>query len=145
MRTINGKGIVLITSFEGLRLRAYRDAGRGIWTIGYGSTGAHVHPGMVITEKEAEWLLKTDLVRFEVAVGNLITSPITQNMFDALISFAYNLGAGTLKKSTLLKKVNANPTDPTIRDEFLKYVFANKKRLPGLVKRRSAEADLYFS
>jgi len=143
MRTVNGKGILLITKMEGLRLKAYKDS-VGVWTIGYGSTGDHVHPGMVITQQQAEWFLKTDLTRFEIAVDNLVKSEIRQNQFDALVCFAFNLGSSTLKKSTLLKKVNANPNDPTIRDEFLKYVFANKKKLPGLIKRRNAEADLYF-
>ena len=144
MRQTNGKGILLIKKFEGLRLRAYRDAGLKILTVGYGHTGPDVHVGQVITDRQAEWLLKTDLVRFEIAVDNLVTSAVSQNQFDALVSFAFNLGAGTLKKSTLLKKVNADPNDPTIMAEFAKYVKAGGRVLKGLIARRVAEAELYF-
>lgn len=140
---MNGKGIMLIKKFEGCKLKAYKDA-VGILTIGWGHTGPDVHVGQTISEREAEWLLKTDLLRFEIAVGNLVTSAVSQNQFDALVSFAYNLGTGTLKKSTLLKKVNSNPDDPTIADEFGKYVYAGKKKLPGLIARRIAESALYF-
>lgn len=143
MRTINGNGIMLIKEMEGLRLRSYKDA-VGVWTVGYGSTGDHVHPGMVISEKQAEWFLKSDLIRFEASVDNLVKSEISQNQFDALVCFAFNLGAAALKRSTLLKKVNVDPDDPTIRGEFLKYRFAGGKELAGLKKRRIKEADLYF-
>jgi lysozyme len=70
---------------------------------------------------------------------------ITQNQFNALVSFAYNLGAQSLKGSTLLKKVNANPNDPTIAVEFLKWVNAGGRKVAGLVRRREAEANLYFT
>jgi lysozyme len=81
---------------------------------------------------------------YEKSVDSFCRDDINQNQFDALVSFAYNLGVGNLKSSTLLKKVNANPSDPTIRDEFMKWVNGGGKKLPGLVKRRQAEADLYF-
>ena len=97
-----------------------------------------------ITEEYAVQLLSTMLDTFEKAVDSFCRDDINQDQFDALVSFAYNLGNGSLKSSTLLKKVNANPNDPTIRDEFMKWVNAGGKKLPGLIRRRQAEADLYF-
>lgn len=137
------RGIDLIKSFEGLSLKTYK-CPAGIDTIGYGHTGNDVKPDMVITEQQAEELLKKDLNQFEIGVGKLITSGINQNQFDALVSFAYNLGTGALQKSTLLKKVNADPDDLAIAKEFNKWVLAGGKRLEGLVRRRKAESDLYF-
>lgn len=142
------KGIDLIKSFEGLKHKAYL-CPAGVPTIGYGTT---VYPSgnkvqltdKVITEAEAESLLKSDLIKFEHSVEHLVTSAITQNQFDALVSFAYNLGAKNLADSTLLKKVNKAPYDTTIRAEFLKWNKAGGKPLAGLTRRRSAEADLYF-
>jgi lysozyme len=84
------------------------------------------------------------LVSFEKYVDSYCVDSITQNEFDALVSFAYNLGPANLKASTLLKKVNANPNDESIRLEFMKWVKAGGKTLKGLVRRREAEADLYF-
>ena len=71
--------------------------------------------------------------------------PVSQHQFDALLSFTYNVGTGNLARSTLLKKVKANPKDPSIRGEFARWVYGGGKRLPGLVRRRKMEADLYFS
>ena len=85
------------------------------------------------------------LVSFEKAVDSYCIDTINQSQFDALCSFAYNCGVGNLKSSTLLKKVNVNPDDPTIKDEFLKWTKGGGKTLPGLVKRRTEEAQLYFS
>jgi lysozyme len=84
------------------------------------------------------------LVSFEQYVDSYCRDDINQNQFDALVSFAYNLGPGNLKSSTLLKKVNANPEDESIRLEFMKWVKAGGKTLKGLVRRREAEANLYF-
>lgn len=148
MQTINGKGILLVKEMEGLRLTAYKDIA-GIYTIGFGSTGPHVHEGMVITEPEANALLRSDLLRFEVAVSNMVTSPITQNMFDSLCVFSFNLGSNALKNSTLLKKVNANPNDPNIEQEFLRWNKARVKgaliEVEGLTRRRKKEWELYHS
>ena len=71
--------------------------------------------------------------------------PITQHQFDALLSFTYNVGTGNLARSTLLRKVKTNPKDPSIRGELSRWVYGGGKRLPGLVRRRKMEADLYFS
>jgi lysozyme len=98
-----------------------------------------------VTEKQATEMLKTMLVGFEKAVDTYCIDTINQNQFDALVSFAYNVGTNALKNSTLLKKLNVNANDPTIRDEFKKWVKAGGKTLKGLVTRRNEEADLYFS
>ena len=136
------KGIALIKEFEGLRLKAYKCPG-GIWTIGYGHT-AGVKPGMVISEAQAEEYLKADLIAFEKYLNSLGLA-INQNQFDALISFIYNVGTGNFSRSTLLRKVRANPQDNSIMDEFLKWVYSKGRVLPGLQRRRLAEMKLYFS
>lgn len=142
------KGLKLIKEFEGFRSKPYL-CSANVPTIGYGAT---YYPGgkkvtlndQPITEEYAVQLLSVMLDTFEKAVDSFCRDDINQDQFDALVSFAYNLGTGNLKSSTLLKKVNANPNDPTIRDEFMKWVNAGGKKLPGLVRRRQAEADLYF-
>jgi lysozyme len=78
-------------------------------------------------------------------VDSFCRDDISQSQFDALCSFAYNVGIGNLQKSTLIKKVNTNPSDPTIKDEFIKWNKGAGKVLAGLTKRRQAESDLYFS
>lgn len=141
-------GIALIKQFEGFVGKPYL-CPANVPTIGYGAT---FYPGgkkvtmqdPPITESVGHDLLINMLGRFEKAVDSSCRDDLTQNQFDALVSFTYNLGEGNLKSSTLLKKVNANPNDPTIRDEFMKWVKAGGKVLPGLVKRREAEANLYF-
>lgn len=142
------KGIDLIKSFEGLKHKPYL-CPAGVPTIGYGTTvypsGKHVTLNdRAITEAEAESLLRSDLEKFERSVEHLVTTAISQNQFDALVSFAYNLGANSLAQSTLLKKVNKMPFDPSIQAEFLKWCNANGKPLAGLKRRRQAESDLYF-
>lgn len=141
-REINGSGLALIKRFEGLELKAYRDP-VGVLTIGYGSTGSHVKPGMVITEAQAEELLKKDLARFEAAVDKLC--PIaTDNQFSALVSLAFNVGEGEggLKTSTLRRKHNEGDYVGAA-NEFARWRFAGGRELAGLVKRRAAEAQLY--
>ena len=147
--TKTGKaGIDMIKSFEGFRGTPYK-CPAGIPTIGYGATfypnGKKVTmTDAAITEEQATDLLAHMLVSFEKYVDSYCVDTITQNQFDALVSFAYNLGPANLKASTLLKKVNANSSDESIRLEFLKWVKAGGKTLKGLVRRREAEADLYF-
>jgi lysozyme len=97
-----------------------------------------------VTEEEGTALLQAMLVSFEKYVDSYCRDDINQNQFDALVSFAYNLGPANLKSSTLLKKVNANPNDETIALEFMKWVKAGGKTLKGLVRRREAESQLYF-
>lgn len=140
---ITKEGINLIKKFEGLRLDAYL-CPAGVWTIGYGHTKG-VKKGDKITGEEAEMFLKSDLRTFEIGVECLIKKQLTDNQFSSLVSFAYNLGLNNLKSSTLLKKVNANPNDKAIVDEFIKWIYAGGKQLEGLKRRRQAEAYLYFS
>lgn len=142
---VSQKGLDLIKQFEGLRLKAYQDA-VGVWTIGWGTTlypdGKKVQPGDKCTQEQAENYLRTDLNRRAAAVGQIM---VNQNQFDAILSFCYNLGIGAWNKSTLRKKIKNNPCDPAIETEFMKWVNAGGRRLNGLVKRRQAESDLYFS
>ena len=103
-----------IKKFESCRLTAYQDAA-GVWTIGYGHTGS-VYAGMQISQEQAGDLLKADLKRFEAAVNRYVTGALTQGRFDALVSFTFNVGEGALKKSTLLKKMNAGDMDGAARE-----------------------------
>ena len=141
-------GIELIKSFEGFRAKPYK-CSAGVPTIGYGATfypnGKKVTMAdPAISEEEAIELLQDTLKRFEQYVDSYCVDSITQNQFDALVSFCYNLGPANLKVSTLLKKVNTNPNDETIRAEFMKWNKAGGKALKGLTRRREAEANLYF-
>jgi lysozyme len=148
--TKTGKaGIDMIKAFEGFSSKPYLCPAK-ICTIGYGATfypsGKKVTmTDAVITEGQATDLLAHMLISFEKYVDSYCVDTITQNQFDALVSFAYNLGPANLKASTLLKKVNANPADESIRLEFMKWVKAGGKTLKGLVRRREAEANLYFT
>lgn len=140
-------GLELIKKFEGLRLNAYKCSG-GIWTIGYGNTfykdNTRVKEGDIITLDEANELLSVIVSKFEKDVLNVLKTPLNNNQFDALISFTFNLGIGNLSKSSLLKKINTNPNDPSIKEEFHKWNKAGGKVLNGLTKRRQEEAELYF-
>jgi lysozyme len=131
-----------------LKLKAYL-CPAGVWTIGYGNTfyenGSKVQEGEKITLDRADKLLFFVVQKFESEVLKLVKSAINENQLGSLTSFAFNVGAGNLAKSTLLKKVNTNPNDATIRDEFMRWTKAGGKVLNGLVTRRKAEADLYFS
>jgi len=145
-KTTGTKGIELIKSFEGLKLNAYI-CPAGVPTIGYGTTrvnGQPVQMGSVITESQASGYLKSDLQQFESAVNAAVKVPLTQNQFDALVSFTYNLGAGNLRSSTLLKKLNASDYAGAA-DEFPKWNKAGGKELAGLTRRRNAERDLCLS
>lgn len=141
MRTSQA-GINLIKQFESLRLEAYR-CPADIWTIGYGHT-AGVRRGDRIDEQKAEQLLAEDLRQFEAVVSRECPG-VNQNQFDALVSFTFNLGTRNFMKSTLLKCVKANPQSVNIRDEFSRWNKAKGMVLSGLIRRRKAEADLYFS
>jgi lysozyme len=140
---IGKAGLDLIKEFEGLKLRAYLCPAK-VWTIGYGSTGPHVTAGKVITEAEAEALLREDLARFERAVTGFVTAGLTQNQYDALVSFAFNVGISALERSTLLKRVNAKRFDD-VPAEFAKWNRAAGRPLAGLTRRRAAEAALFKS
>ena len=145
---VNNKGIQLIKTFEGCLLNAYLDSVK-VPTIGYGATyyknGAKVKIGDKITQEQANDLLVFHLETFADGVDDLIYSQLNENQFSALVSFTFNLGLGNLKKSTLLKKVNANANDKGITYEFEKWNKAGGKVLSGLTRRRKAESDLYFT
>lgn len=143
------KCIDLIKQFEGIYLQSYK-CPASVWTIGYGSTfyenGKKVKEGEKITLKRADELLSWEVSMIASRMPDII---VNQNQYDALISFAYNVGMGALNRSTLLQKVIANPDDETIRDEFMKWckarVNGELRILKGLQRRRKAEADLYES
>jgi lysozyme len=142
---ISGRGIALIEEAEGCRLQAYPDPGTGgdPWTIGVGHTGADVHPGLTITRGQADALLRQDLAKFEHGVAALVAGhATTQGQFDALVSFAFNLGLGALGASSLLKLHKAGSYGAAAA-EFGKWVHAAGRVLPGLIRRRAAEAALY--
>ena len=136
------KAYALIRRFEGKSNKAYQDSA-GVWTIGYGHTGG-VIKGQTISDDEVERLLAEDVAVAENAV-NAQNLNLTQTQFDALVDFVFNLGAGNFQNSTLLKKLKADPNDPTIYDEFLRWVYAGGVKLLGLVRRRTDEANLYFT
>jgi len=134
-------GRALIRHAEGDKLTAYY-CPAGVLTIGVGHTGPDVKPGMRITQAQSDALLSADLAKFEKAVANAVKVPLTQNQFDALVSFTYNLGEGNLRASTLLKRVNAGDMAAAAA-EFAKWDKAGGKVLSGLTKRRAAEAALF--
>jgi lysozyme len=137
--SLNGRA--LIRNAEGDRLTAYY-CPAGVLTIGVGHTGPDVKPGMRITQAESDALLSADLAKFEKAVARNVKVPLTQNQFDALVSFTYNLGEGNLKSSTLLKRVNAGDMGGAAA-EFIKWNKAAGKVLGGLTTRRACEAALF--
>lgn len=141
--SINAAGLALIKSFEGCELHEYVDA-VGVPTIGYGHTGPDVHPGETETQAQADATLQHDLAEFEQGVNGCVSRNLTSNQFSALVSFAYNVGLGSLTDSTLLRKVNAGDFAGAA-DEFGKWVHGNGNQvLPGLVRRRAAERALFL-
>ena len=139
-------GLHLTENFEGLRLIAYPDPATNgdPWTIGYGHTGAEVHKGMTITQEQAEELLMQDVKKAAATVNAKVTTDITQEEFDALVDFVFNVGAGNFNASTLLKKVNSGDIQGAA-NEFLKWDMAAGKHMAGLLKRRHAEAEEFLS
>ena len=145
---LNNAGYLLITKFEGLSLTPYLCPAK-IPTIGYGNTyypnGRKVMmQDKAITKAEAFEMFKFIADKFAVKVDELVKSNVNQNQFNALVSFAYNIGVNGLAKSTLLKKVNFNPDDLTIKDEFLKWNKAGGKEIKGLTNRREEESQIYY-
>lgn len=140
---IGNKGLELIKQFEGLELTAYR-CPAGVLTIGYGSTGKHVKEGMTITEAEAEELLKDDVRRFEECVTDAVEVDLTQDEFDALVSFAFNVGCGAFMGSTLLKLLN-NGDKHSAAQQLLRWDKSAGKVLAGLARRRAAERQVFLA
>jgi lysozyme len=144
---VNAEGYALIKKFEGCRLKAYL-CPANVWTIGYGNTfyenGMKVKEGDVITQQRAEELAKFIIDQFAVTIEPFIQKPLTDNQFSACVSLAYNIGTSGFKRSSVFKKLNINPNDPTIADSFKLWNKGGGKVLAGLVKRREAEIALYF-
>lgn len=139
---ISQQGYQITETFEGYVPFVYKDVG-GQATIGYGHLirpGEHFDQPLV--PAQAEDVLKGDESIAAVAVNRYVTQPMLPGQFDALCDFTFNLGAGTLKKSTLLKRVNAGKDD-LVPSEFLKYINVNGKPVDGLIRRRKAEGSLY--
>jgi len=134
------EGLALIKKFEGLELNAYRCAA-GVWTIGYGHT-KDVERGDVWTEAQADEALKHELIEFEGYINDLVECSLTQNQFDALVSWVYNLGPANLQASTLLKKLNASDYED-VPSQLKRWNKAGGKVLEGLIRRREAEALLF--
>lgn len=131
-----------IKEFEGLRLSPYK-CSAGVWTIGYGHTSGVTGRTPAITREQADKWLRSDLRAAEAYVNKLgVTS--RQCKFDALVDFAFNLGQDALGDSTLLKKIRACAPDSEVRAEFMRWVYAKGRKLDGLVKRRTWEADRFF-
>jgi lysozyme len=139
--TYSQNGLNLTEQFEGLRLDAYQDQ-VGVWTIGYGHTGPDVHPGLTITQEQANSLLMQDTQSAAAAVNRLVTVALNQDEFDALVDFVFNLGEGALAGSTLLKLLNAG-NFAGAAGEFPKWCHAGGQVVPGLVRRRAAEQQLF--
>lgn len=145
------KALPIIKKMEGLRLKAYPDpATKGKpFTIGWGATyyenGQEIRPTDQISRDRAEKLLIFHTTQTRDSIRKYLKKPLNANQEAAVISLVFNIGIGNFAKSTLLRKLNANPQDPTIKGEFEKFVYANKKIFPGLVTRRAEEAKLFFS
>jgi lysozyme len=139
--TYSDAGLSLTKTFEGLSLSAYADQG-GVWTIGYGHTGPGVYAGLQITQQQADILLQSDVAGAVACVNKLVTWPIVQCQFDALVDFAFNLGCACLASSTLLRAVNAGDFT-TAASEFLRWDHVRGQVINGLLRRRQAESTMF--
>ena len=136
------EGIALIKKFEGCELTAYQ-CSAGVWTIGYGHTKG-VEKGMTISKESAEEMLVEELHEYEGYINNHVTCPLSQNQFDALVSWVYNLGSSNLLASTLLKVLNKGDYDG-VPAQIKRWNKAGGKVLEGLIRRREAEALLFLN
>lgn len=139
-------GKSLIKEFEGFRAKAYL-CPAGVWTVGYGTTrinGNKVTQNTQLTTDEADIFLEQDLKVFEDAVNKHVDVELTQNQFDALVAFVYNVGVGNFQDSTLLKKLNSGEYE-SAAEQFLRWDKAGGKKLAGLTRRRKAERKLFLS
>lgn len=143
----NKEGINILHEFENCKLKAYLCPAK-VWTIGWGNTfyadGSKVKEGDKMTQIQADRLFDVILAKFESGVRNAVKVTLTDNQFSALVSFAYNVGLANFRGSTLLRKLNINPNDPSIGSEFLRWVNKGSAFEKGLTRRRKAESDLYF-
>jgi len=145
---IDLKGILLLEELEGLKLNAYK-CSANVWTIGLGNTfyddGSKVKEGDKITKDKAYYLFNLIATKFEKSINLLVKKPLTQNQFNALFCFVYNIGTTGFKNSTLLRLVNINPNDANIAKQFLKWNKIAGKESKGLTNRRIKESALYFT
>ena len=144
-KKLSEQGYALIMRHEGFSPIPYI-CPAGLPTIGYGHViiAGEAFPRCGISPEIAKNLLKQDVERFEAAINRLVQVEITQNQFDALVSFAYNIGTKAFENSTLLKRLNGGQPEK-VPKELEKWVFARGRRLTGLIRRRKEEADLYSS
>ncbi len=146
---LDDNGYKLLMGFEGLSLVPYLCSAK-VATIGYGATFYPSSKKVTMQDAPislatAKWMFKETADKFAADVNKMIKANINQNQFNAIVSLAYNIGLAGLAKSSLLKKVNANPSDPTITNSFMIWNKAGGKVLNGLTKRRAIEAKLYFA
>lgn len=139
-RRINSEGLALIKRWEGCRLDAYRDVG-GVWTIGYGHTRT-ARQGLTITQEQAEGLLREDLKVYEAAVDEAVHVDLTENQFAALVSWSFNVGVGAMRRSALIRRLNAGEYD-AVPGELARWNKVKGGIVPGLSNRRAAEAGLW--
>lgn len=147
---LDKKGIDFLINEEGVKLSSYLDSA-GVWTIGVGFTfypdGTKVKQGQTITPEENEELLKLITAKFEKNINRVVTTRLTQNQFNALVSLSFNIGINAFNKSTLLKKINETPNDEKIKVLIEQWRFATVKgvKQPILLNRRKRESKLYFT
>ena len=134
-------GLALTRQFEGCSLQAYQDCA-GVWTIGYGHTGPDVTPGRAVSEFEAEALLRADVKEAVACVNRVVTVPIRQSHFDALVDFCFNVGVRAFTMSSLLRDLNQGRFEDASA-QFGLWVRAGGKAVPGLAKRRAAETAMF--
>lgn len=135
-------GIDIIKNFEGFSNKAYK-CPAGVLTIGYGFTKG-VKEGDTITKEDAEKRLKVELISREQCITEFVHRNLTENQFSALVCFIFNIGSGNFKASTMLKLLNTGAKPQTVANEFSEWIHAGGKVLPGLIKRRAAEAELFL-
>lgn len=143
------KGIALIKKFEGFRAKPYL-CSAGVPTIGYGTTRYNNNKRVTladrpITEERATEILLKQLEPREFVINQNVKKELTQDQFDALVSFVYNVGSENFINSTLLKVINKTPKSLQVEKEFSKWIYAGKKQIKGLILRRNEETNLYFS
>ncbi len=146
---ISPNGLEFIKNWEKFEPKPYRDVS-GVPTIGFGSTyypnGQRVRlTDPEITLEQGLEIFHDNLLIYQIAVDSFTRDDINQNQFDALVSFAYNVGIEALKRSKLLKLINENPNDPEIAKQFLRWIYDEGRKVRGLINRRNAEINLYFS
>jgi len=144
---MSAEGMEALHGYEGLELVAYPDPGSADgkpWTIGYGSTGPDIKMGTLWTKKQADERFARDLIKFEDGVSKAVTVPLKQNQFDALVSFAYNIGLGAFRSSTLLKMLNKGDYEGAAL-QFKRWTKNNGRVMQGLVNRRESERKMFYA